>query len=85
MTTSTPPRRVRGLLLEEYVEGVARPTFDAVIAAGGRVPPVGTGAMAIDGTRYRGVTVGPGTLPGEQARAAGLRRPPAAGPPLRAA
>ncbi|MGW4960706.1 hypothetical protein ACWEPL_26115 [Nonomuraea sp. NPDC004186] len=70
VTTSPPPRRVRGLLLEEYIAGVANPTFDAVVAADGRVHPVGTGAMAIDGTRYQGVTVGPGTLPAEQARTA---------------
>ncbi|MFI7131984.1 hypothetical protein ACIBQ1_40345 [Nonomuraea sp. NPDC050153] len=70
VTTSPPPRRVRGLLLEEYIAGVANPTFDAVIAADGRVHPVGTGAMAIDGTRYQGVTVGPGTLPAGQARTA---------------
>ncbi|MFG6194520.1 hypothetical protein [Nonomuraea sp. JJY05] len=70
VTTSPPPRRVRGLLLEEYVAGVANPTFDAVIAADGQVHPVGTGAMAIDGTRYQGVTVGPGTLPAAQARTA---------------
>ncbi|MFI9837412.1 hypothetical protein ACIHFD_10285 [Nonomuraea sp. NPDC051941] len=70
VTTSPPPRRVRGLLLEEYIAGVANPTFDAVVAADGQVHPVGTGAMAIDGTRYQGVTVGPGTLPAEQARTA---------------
>ncbi|MEU6716121.1 hypothetical protein ABZ897_32035 [Nonomuraea sp. NPDC046802] len=70
VTTTPPPRRVRGLVLEEYVAGVANPTFDAVIDADGQVHPVGTGAMTIDGTRYQGVTVGPGTLPAEQARTA---------------
>ncbi|MGN9783105.1 hypothetical protein ACTMTF_16855 [Nonomuraea sp. ZG12] len=70
VTTTPPPRRVRGLLLEEYIAGVANPTYDAVVAADGRVHPVGTGAMTIDGTRYQGVTLGPGALPAEQVRTA---------------
>jgi GNAT superfamily N-acetyltransferase len=56
-----------GVLLEEYVEGSGPyrdPTFDAVIDAGGEVHPVGVGLMHVDGTSYRGVTVGPGVLPG---------------------
>jgi GNAT superfamily N-acetyltransferase len=55
-----------GVLLEEYVEGSGpyrNPTFDAVIDAGGEVHPVGVGLMDVDGTSYRGVTVGPGVLP----------------------
>ncbi|WP_344874742.1 ATP-grasp domain-containing protein [Nonomuraea antimicrobica] len=70
VATPPAPRRVRGLLLEEYIEPVANPTFDAVIAADGQVHPVGTGAMTIDGTRYQGVTIGPGTLPTEQVQTA---------------
>ncbi|XVS61826.1 GNAT family N-acetyltransferase [Actinosynnema sp. CA-299493] len=55
-----------GLLVEEYVEGSGPyrdPTFDAVIDADGEVHPVGVGLMDVDGTSYRGVTVGPGALP----------------------
>ncbi|ONI74824.1 hypothetical protein ALI144C_39200 [Actinosynnema sp. ALI-1.44] len=54
------------LLVEEYVDGSGpyrNPTFDAVVDAAGEVHPVGTGLMDIDGTSYRGVTVGPGVLP----------------------
>jgi hypothetical protein len=54
------------VLLEEYVEGSGpfrNPTFDAVIDDNGGVHPVGVGLMDIDGTSYRGVTVGPGVLP----------------------
>lgn len=65
---SPPARRwtARGLLVEEYVEGSGPyrdPTFDAVIDADGGVHPVGVGLMDVDGTSYRGVTVGPGVLP----------------------
>ena len=62
-----------GALVEEYVEGdeVHRDvTFDAVVAADGWVHPVGAGLMHVDGTAYRGVTVGPGVLPDVLARAA---------------
>ncbi|WP_322756441.1 GNAT family N-acetyltransferase [Frankia sp. Cas3] len=55
-----------GVLLEEYVEGSGPyrdPTFDAVIDPEGEVHPVGVGLMDVDGTSYRGVTVGPGVLP----------------------
>ncbi|WP_327673694.1 hypothetical protein [Kitasatospora sp. NBC_00458] len=59
-----------GLLLEEYVDGgpagsgrLRDLTFDAVIGEDGRVHPVGVGEMAVDGTRYQGVTVGPGVVP----------------------
>ncbi|MFI6904425.1 GNAT family N-acetyltransferase [Nonomuraea sp. NPDC050394] len=55
-----------GGLLEEYVDGSGpfrAPTFDAVIDDAGEVHPVGAGAMVMDGTRYQGVTVGPGVLP----------------------
>ncbi|MER7705925.1 hypothetical protein ABTX81_23895 [Kitasatospora sp. NPDC097605] len=58
------------LLLEEYIDGgpagtgrLRDLTFDAVIGADGRVHPVGVGEMAVDGTRYQGVTVGPGVVP----------------------
>ncbi|MFC5661540.1 hypothetical protein ACFP3U_00935 [Kitasatospora misakiensis] len=58
------------LLLEEYVDagpaGAGRLrdlTFDAVIGADGLVHPVGVGEMAVEGTRYQGVTVGPGAVP----------------------
>ncbi len=50
----------------EYGDGPApprHPTFDAVVAADGRVHPVGAGVMDIEGTGYRGVTVGPAVLP----------------------
>jgi GNAT superfamily N-acetyltransferase len=62
-----------GVLLEEYVEGSGPyrdPTFDAVIDAGGEVHPVGVGLMDVDGTSYRGVTVGPGVLPDPLTRTA---------------
>ncbi len=55
-----------GVLLEEFVNGSGpfrTPTFDAVIGADATVHPVGVGAMDIEGTSYRGVTVGPGTVP----------------------
>lgn len=55
-----------GVLLEEYVEGsdsYRDPTFDAVIDSDGEVHPVGVGLMDVEGTAYRGVTVGPGVLP----------------------
>ncbi|MFB7617196.1 hypothetical protein [Kitasatospora sp. NPDC056181] len=57
-----------GLLLEEYIDGgradrLRDLTFDAVIGEDGTVHPVGVGAMAVDGTRYQGVTVGPGVVP----------------------
>jgi hypothetical protein len=61
------------VLLEEYVEGSGAyrdPTFDAVIDAGGEVHPVGVGLMHVDGTSYRGVTVGPGVLPDPLTRTA---------------
>ncbi|WP_205650416.1 GNAT family N-acetyltransferase [Actinoplanes solisilvae] len=62
-----------GALVEEYVEGDESHrdvTFDAVIATDGWVHPVGAGLMHVDGTAYRGVTVGPGVLPDVVARAA---------------
>ncbi|MEV0193220.1 hypothetical protein AB0I39_32395 [Kitasatospora purpeofusca] len=66
------------LLLEEYVDGgpaatgrLRDLTFDAVIGADGRVHPVGVGEMAVDGTSYRGVTVGPGVVPPGAAATAG--------------
>ncbi|WP_406208764.1 hypothetical protein OH807_37470 [Kitasatospora sp. NBC_01560] len=63
------------LLLEEYVDGgrggrLRDLTFDAVIGEDGRVHPVGVGEMAVDGTRYQGVTVGPGVVPPGAAAAA---------------
>jgi len=62
-----------GALVEEYAEGSRTHrdvTFDAVVAADGWVHPVGAGLMHVDGTAYRGVTVGPGVLPGDLADAA---------------
>ena len=62
-----------GALVEEYAEGGRTHrdiTFDAVVAADGWVHPVGAGLMRIDGTAYRGVTVGPGVLPDDLTRAA---------------
>lgn len=62
-----------GLLLEEFVEGAGRLrdlTFDAVVGPDGAVHPVGAGVMAVDGTHYQGVTVGPRLLPAAPARAA---------------
>ncbi|GAA3893103.1 hypothetical protein GCM10022243_67610 [Saccharothrix violaceirubra] len=56
-------RRWAGSLVEEYVDAVDNPTFDAVVDADGRVHPVGVGVMEVVGTGYRGVTVGPGLLP----------------------
>ncbi|MFI9363441.1 hypothetical protein ACIG5E_20650 [Kitasatospora sp. NPDC053057] len=56
------------LLLEEYVDpGPAARlrdlTYDAVVGPDGTVHPVGAGAMDVAGTRYQGVTVGPGAVP----------------------
>lgn len=62
-----------GSLVEEYIDGdpaYRDVTFDAVIDADGWVHPVGTGLMQVDGTAYRGVTVGPGVLPESLAVAA---------------
>ncbi|MFE6054430.1 hypothetical protein ACFQ6N_27060 [Kitasatospora sp. NPDC056446] len=57
------------LLLEEHVDpGPAARlrdlTYDAVVGSDGTVHPVGAGVMDVAGTRYQGVTVGPGTVPG---------------------
>jgi hypothetical protein len=65
------------LLLEEYVDpGPAARlrdlTYDAVVGPDGAVHPVGAGAMEVAGTRYQGVTVGPGAVP--QGAAATARR-----------
>ncbi|GAA4987328.1 hypothetical protein GCM10025734_12200 [Kitasatospora paranensis] len=54
-------------LIEEYVPGRGRLrnlTFDAVVAEDGSVHPVGTALMHVDGTAYRGATVGPAAGPG---------------------
>ncbi|MFD9597715.1 hypothetical protein ACFWA9_33855 [Kitasatospora sp. NPDC059973] len=56
------------VLLEEYIDGgradrLRDLTFDAVVGDDGRVHPVGVGEMAVHGTRYQGVTVGPGVVP----------------------
>jgi hypothetical protein len=59
-------RRHGFLLVEQYVDGggpLKDLTFDAVVADDGTVRTVGTGVMIIEGTRYRGVTVGPGVVP----------------------
>ncbi|MEV7769999.1 hypothetical protein [Kitasatospora sp. NPDC086791] len=65
------------LLLEEHIDpGPAARlrdlTHDAVIGPDGIVHPVGAGAMDVAGTRYQGVTVGPGAVP--QGAAATARR-----------
>ncbi|MFJ9458509.1 hypothetical protein ACIRST_25890 [Kitasatospora sp. NPDC101447] len=65
------------LLLEEHVSpGPAARlrdlTYDAVVGPDGTVHPVGAGAMDVAGTRYQGVTVGPGAVP--QGAAATARR-----------
>ncbi|MDT3398210.1 hypothetical protein RKE29_16430 [Streptomyces sp. B1866] len=62
---TAPPRGP--LLIEDHVAGRGphrNPTFDGFVAGDGTVHPVGTGLMDVAGTRYRGVTVGPGALPG---------------------
>ncbi|MFF7990836.1 hypothetical protein ACFZDG_13740 [Kitasatospora xanthocidica] len=56
------------LLLEEHVDpGPAARlrdlTYDALVGPDGAVHPVGAGAMDVAGTRYQGVTVGPGAVP----------------------
>ncbi|MGW6457884.1 GNAT family N-acetyltransferase [Streptomyces sp. NPDC055078] len=52
------------LLLEEYVTGDGtRPTYDGLVDARGEVHAVGVAAMDIEGTAYRGATVGPGAVP----------------------
>ncbi|MEO3974545.1 GNAT family N-acetyltransferase [Streptomyces sp. CAU 1734] len=56
------------LLLEEYVSGDGtHPSYDGLIDARGTVHAVGVAAMTIDGTAYRGATVGPGAVPPESA------------------
>lgn len=55
-----------GVLVEDHVDGsgpLRDPTFDAVVGADGRVHAVGVGAMDIEDTSYRGVTVGPAVVP----------------------
>lgn len=65
-------------LLEEYVEGHGRLrdlSFDGVIGPDGAVHRVGTALMHIEGTGYRGATVGPDVVPAalaEPATAFGL-------------
>lgn len=61
-----PRRMAADVLVEEYVEGSGpyrNPTFDGVIDDD--VHPVGVGLMEVEGTGYRGVTVGPAVLPDE--------------------
>lgn len=56
------------ILAESYIRPAPRMadlTFDALIAADGRVHPVGVGAMRVHQTRYQGATVGPGVVPPE--------------------
>lgn len=58
------------LLLEEYVAGDGRPsdpTYDGLIDAQGQVHDVGVAAMDVEGTVYRGATVGPGAVPDDLA------------------
>ncbi|MFK4221774.1 GNAT family N-acetyltransferase [Streptomyces sp. NPDC019890] len=54
------------LLLEEHVAGdgvPSDPTYDGLIDAQGQVHDVGVAAMDVEGTAYRGATVGPGAVP----------------------
>lgn len=54
------------LLLEEFVSGATEPrdlTFDGLVDAEGRVHEVGVAVMDVEGTAYRGATVGPGVVP----------------------
>jgi GNAT superfamily N-acetyltransferase len=54
------------LLLEEFVSGETEPrdlTFDGLVDAEGRVHEVGVAVMDVEGTAYRGATVGPGVVP----------------------
>ncbi|MEV4612500.1 hypothetical protein AB0K43_07855 [Kitasatospora sp. NPDC049258] len=66
------------LLVEEYVAGGGRlrhPSFDGLVDEDGGVHPVGVALMDVEGTGYRGATVGPGLLPaqlGSTATAFGL-------------
>lgn len=56
------------ILVERYVEPSGRMadlTFDAVIAEDAVVQPVGVAVMRVEGTGYRGATVGPGVVPVE--------------------
>ncbi|MFF2614631.1 hypothetical protein [Kitasatospora sp. NPDC058046] len=60
------------LLLEEYVDAgpsarLRDLTQDALVGPDGTVHPVGAGAMEVAGTRYQGVTVGPGAVPRDAA------------------
>ncbi|WP_406275869.1 GNAT family N-acetyltransferase [Streptomyces sp. NBC_00191] len=58
------------LLLEEYVAGdgaPSDPTYDGLIDAQGQVHDVGVAAMDVEGTVYRGATVGPGVVPDDLA------------------
>jgi hypothetical protein len=58
------------VLVEPYVwpsRHLRDPTFDAVIAQDGSVHPVGMAVMYVEGTKYRGATVGPGLVPAELA------------------
>ncbi|MEU7551489.1 GNAT family N-acetyltransferase [Streptomyces sp. NPDC044571] len=57
------------LLVEEYVSGPAEPgavrdlTYDGFVDAAGRVHEVGGAVMDVEGSGYRGATVGPGVVP----------------------
>jgi hypothetical protein len=56
------------VLVEPYVQPSGRvrdPTFNAVIAEDASVHPVGVAVMRVEGTKYRGATVGPGLMPTE--------------------
>ncbi|NUR62529.1 MAG: hypothetical protein HOV87_28310 [Catenulispora sp.] len=58
------------VLVEPYIKPAGRLgdlTFDAVVAADGGVHPVGAAVMQVEGTHYRGATVGPGVMPDEVA------------------
>jgi hypothetical protein len=58
------------VLVEPYIRPAARLgdlTFDGVVARDGEVHPVGVAVMRVEGTNYRGATVGPGLLPEEPA------------------
>jgi len=66
-------RLPRGPLLLEEVVGGGAPrdvTYDGIVAAADEVHDVGVAVMDVQGTAYRGATVGPGVVPGPLAETA---------------
>ncbi|MFF3402722.1 GNAT family N-acetyltransferase [Streptomyces sp. NPDC002659] len=71
----TGPARARTLprgplLLEEFITGdgtPSDPTYDGLVDARGEVHDVGVAAMDVEGTVYRGATVGSGAVPDDLA------------------